>query len=67
MSNFTTRTDATDAVVAAIEATGVVPNAWDEYDVDAIVDEAYGATESGYALRVDRADFWQIVERNART
>lgn len=38
----------------------------DDYDVDAIADEALADYEGGYALRVDVEEFWQIVERHAR-
>ena len=67
MGNFTTRNDAADAVVAAIEATGVVGNARLEYDVDQIVDAVFETNpELGYVQAVDIADFWEIVGRSAR-
>lgn len=73
MNVYTTRTDAIDAIVATIEASGVVTDARAEYDIDAIADSVIGVAiaegvlgdyEAGYAIAVDEGAFWTIVTDN---
>lgn len=65
-------------IVEPIEASGVVKDAYEHYDVDAIADEVvvlcigcdegYGVhqdTRPGYVVD-EAADFWAVVERNER-
>ncbi|MEP9391148.1 hypothetical protein ABLE94_02665 [Gordonia sp. VNK1] len=62
---FATRNEAVADVVAAIESTGEVRDAWSEYDVAAICDEVIGDYKSGYAPRVTVREFWACVARHA--
>lgn len=65
-------------VVGPIEATGVVENAYEQYDVDAIADEVvalyigyggghgvYQDTRPSYAVD-ETVDFWAVVARHER-
>lgn len=63
MNTFTTRTDAIDHIVTAIEATGEVADAHAEFDIDAIADRVIGAYP-GYTIA--DADFWAAVQDNAK-
>lgn len=59
-----TRAEAIAAIVAAIQAGGVVADARAEYDVDAIADRVLGDYDSGYAVIVDDEEFWQVIADN---
>lgn len=61
---FTTKRDAIEqAITPAIEGTGEVKVS--EFNVDAIFDEAFTWTGSGFEQSVDVDEFWAIVERHA--
>lgn len=62
---FSARNEAVADVVAAIESTGEVRDAWSEYDVAAICDEVIGDYTDGYAPRVTVREFWECVARHA--
>ncbi len=63
----TTRDQATAEVTAAIEGNGADVATAEEFDVPAIVNEAYGWSDVlGYFQRADAEEFWAIVERHAR-
>ncbi|MGV9827295.1 hypothetical protein [Gordonia sp. NPDC003429] len=63
-SRFTSRDDAVAEVVRAIEASGVVADAWAEYDVPAICDAVIGTYATGYAQTVTTDEFWACVQRH---
>lgn len=79
---YTTRNDAIDyEIVQAIEASGYVKNAYEEFDIDAIADDvleyvdgwndergAYMLNKQGYRLAedIDHDDFWASVKRHAK-
>lgn len=79
MKVYETRNEAVyREIVEPIEASGVVKDAYEHYDVDAIagevvvfyigLDDGYSVhqdTRPGYAVDED-ADFWAVVERNER-
>ena len=66
MSEFQTRDDAIRReIVEPIEATGVVEDAWAEFDVEAIADLTLEARADGYRSKVDPDEFWEIVMKNA--
>lgn len=52
-------------IVGPIEASGVVDDAWEEFDVESIAEEVLGDFASGYVPTVDVETFWQVVESNA--
>ena len=65
-TTYTTRDEAIQReIVAAIEASGEVADAWAEFDIDAIAEEVLGDYADGYELKVDLDEFWRIVERHA--
>lgn len=76
MSNtYSTRIDAVDAIITAIEAGGAVDDARAEYDIDAIADKVIcGDFIEGYALGGSDSDdpyadhdaFWAVVMEHAR-
>ena len=49
-------------IVVPIEASGVIPDARAQFDVDAIADEVLGGYYDGFACMVDEERFWEIVE-----
>lgn len=54
-------------ITEAIQATGVVPGAAAEYDLDSIADELYAAAGSTWNLEdLDTGIFWWVVQRHAR-
>lgn len=64
---YSTRTEAiADAVVGPIEASGVVTDAYAEFDIDAIADTVLGGYDDGYAVQVDHDEFWAVVESKER-
>ncbi|WP_309080260.1 hypothetical protein [Zhihengliuella sp.] len=65
---YSTRNEAHAATIRAIEAGGGVQDAETEYDVDAIVDEAYeySAELGGFAQLVDTDGFWELVAKHAK-
>lgn len=74
---FTTADDAKNAIRVAIEGSGAASA--DDYDIDAIFDEAYEyevdtnekgqelLNTAGFKQVVDVDEFWAIVERHDRT
>lgn len=64
---FTTRTEAWQATVAAIESGGAVDDAQSEFVIDAIVDAAYeySSTQQAFVQTVGTEDFWKLVETHA--
>lgn len=62
---YTTRDDALEMVVAAIEAGDATR---DEYDLDQIADKCfeYSAKLGGYVQVVDESGFWAAVEEAAK-
>lgn len=65
MTRYTTRTEAiAREIIEAIEATGVVNDAYAEFDIDAIADEVLGDYEDGYALTVTTDEFWDAVAKH---
>lgn len=67
MKTYSNRNEALQTeIIAPIEASGGVKDAYAEFDIDAIEDEVLGGYEDGYAVKVDVNEFWQIVEKHAR-
>lgn len=65
----TTRTDAEQDVIAAIESPGSdVEDARAEFDIDSIVDEVYeySADLQAFVQTADTDEFWDAVMRHAR-
>lgn len=79
MERFTTAQDVKDDIAAAIESNGRDVARAEEFDLDAILDEAYEyrhvydekgnelVQASGYVQAVDTDEFWTIVMRHALT
>lgn len=66
MTRYSTRTDAVQAeIIDPIEASGIVENAWESFDIHAIEDRVLADALNGYAIKVDAEEFWAIVEENA--
>lgn len=66
MTTYTTIADAIEReIVAPIEASGVVSDAYAEYDIEAIRDETLGSYEQGFACLVPAEHFWDCVRRHA--
>ncbi|WP_222113240.1 hypothetical protein [Gordonia paraffinivorans] len=66
MTNYSTRNEAIDAIVTAIESSPEVRDARAEYNIGAIADEVVSvATDGGYQI-ADHNDFWESVERHTR-
>ena len=64
MTRYTSRDEAiTREIIEPIEAGQATA---DEFDIDAIADQALGSHEDGYACQVEHDEFWQIVADNAR-
>ena len=66
---YTTRADAEQAIISAIEAAGSpVEDARAEYDIDAIVAEVYEHSTDlqSFVQITDTEGFWAAVERHAR-
>lgn len=63
MTDYSTRNEAIDAIVTAIESSPEVRDARAEYNIDAIADEVIGDHADGY--RIDTNVFWDAVERHA--
>jgi hypothetical protein len=70
MPTFSTRDEAINYVVASIEATDEVKDAYAEYDIDTIAEHVIGDYESGYAIGEDGDTdidaFWAVVAANCR-
>jgi hypothetical protein len=66
MPTFSTRDEAINYVVASIEATDEVRDAYAEYDIDTIAEHVIGDYESGYAIDDDDTAFWVVVAANCR-
>ncbi|WP_277101881.1 hypothetical protein [Cutibacterium granulosum] len=49
-------------IIEPIEASGVIPDARAQFDVDAIADEVISGYYDGFACKVDEERFWEIVE-----
>lgn len=64
-TTYSTRTDAIDAIIDAIEAHPAITWARAEYDIDAIADEVIGDYADGYRI-ADGIEFWASVSRHAR-
>lgn len=52
-------------ILRPIEAAGVVPNAYAEYDVPGIARAVLGDYGDGYAVKVTDEEFWTIVANHA--
>jgi len=61
-----TQSDAIAHITEAIEATGVIPDASAEYDIDAIADELHTATGGWDLTDLDAEILWWVVQRHAR-
>lgn len=59
-----TKSDALAHITEAIQATGVVPGAAAEYDLDAIADELHTAAGGWNFNDLDTGIFWAAVERH---
>lgn len=60
-----TDVDAKSQITRAIEGTGVATS--DEYDLDAILREAFEFTmPHGFVQTVDDIGFWEVVARNEK-
>lgn len=73
MKTYSTRFEAIQAeIVEPIEASGIVADAREEFDIGAITDRVIefipgeGLRLGSYACKVDEAEFWAIVQENAR-
>ena len=53
---FTSKTECREYVKDAIGAT------WQDFDIDAIVEEAFERTSDGWTIEDPDDDFWSIVE-----
>ena len=51
-------------IVDAIEATGIVEDAYAEFDIDAIADKVLGDYDQGFACQVEPDEFWAIVAKS---
>jgi len=49
-------------IIEPIEASGVIPDARAQYDIEAIANEVIGVLKDGFACMVDPEHFWEIVE-----
>jgi len=49
-------------IIEPIEASGVIPDARAEFDIEAIANEVIGVLKDGFACMVDPERFWEIVE-----
>ena len=62
-TTYTTRDDAIEAIIAAIEASGEATR--DEFDIDQIADAVISTTGEGVSYRFhitdDHDDFWSAV------
>lgn len=52
-------------ITEAIEATGVIPDAAADYDLDAIADELHTATGGWDLTNLDTETFWAAIQRHA--
>lgn len=73
MDRYTTRLEAIEDIVDAIEAGGAVEDPRAEFDIDAIADEvltydpALGhIQDAAFVLTVDADEFWDVVAKHAR-
>ena len=67
MHTYTSRNEViAHQIVEPIESSGVVADAYAEFDIDAIADAVLGDYTEGYAQKVDADEFWTIVMDNAR-
>lgn len=63
MTRYSTRDEAIQAeIINPIEAGEATA---DEFDIETIANKVLGGYDQGYALIVDPAEFWEIVEANA--
>lgn len=60
-----TKTDAIAHITEAIEATGVIPDAAADYDLDAIADELHTATGGWDLTDLDTEIFWAAIQHHA--
>ena len=58
-----TKSDALAYITEAIEATGVIPNAATEYDLDGIADELHTAAGGWDLTDLDTETFWAAIQR----
>jgi len=71
-TNYSTRDEAIEReIVEPIEVSGIVGEAWSEYDIEAIARDVLvqGVTDTGRYYWTDGVDpetFWQSVARHAR-
>lgn len=60
--NFNTRNEAIQhLIINPIEAGDATA---DEFDIDAIANQALGGYSKGYTLQVDESEFWEIVAQH---
>lgn len=60
-NSYTDRYKAIEHEIVEPIKVGSIPNALDEFDIDAIADEVLGDHEQGYECMVDDDRFWEIV------
>lgn len=69
MSNrYSTRSEAIQReIIEPLEASSMVADAHESFDIDAIADDVLGRYEDGYAVTVDEETFWASVAENDLT
>ena len=66
MTKYSTRAEAiAREIVEPIEGTGVVADAYAEYDIAEIAEDVLGGYEQGFACIVPEDEFWECVRRHA--
>lgn len=63
--HFTSRTDAIAEIVTTIEASGVVEDAYAEFDIERLADAVLDGRSDGYAFRVSDEEFWEHVQESS--
>lgn len=61
-----TKSDTIAHITEAIQATGVIPDASAEYDIDAIADELHTAARGWDLADLDTWVFWSAIQRHSR-